>query len=70
MERLVKMEKSKVTEYDLFSNTSLTLLRDTLKANAKLALDNLKLKNENDDLKKQLNNLQNKMIKKDGENNG
>lgn len=67
MERLVKMEKSKVTEYDLFSNTSLTLLRDTLKANAKLALDNLKLKNENDDLKKQLNNLQNKMIKKDGE---
>ena len=67
MERLVKMEKSKVTEYDLFSNTSLTLLRDTLKANAKLALDNLKLKNENDDLKKQLNGLQNKMIKKDGE---
>lgn len=67
MERLVKMEKSKVTEYDLFSNTSLTLLRDTLKANAKLALDNLKLKNENDDLKKQLNSLQNKMIKKDGE---
>ena len=67
MERLVKMEKSKVTEYDLFSNTSLTLLRDTLKANAKLALDNLKLKNENDDLKKQLNNLQNKMVKKDGE---
>lgn len=67
MERLVKMEKSKVTEYDLFSNTSLTLLRDTLKANAKLALDNLKLKDENDDLKKQLNNLQNKMIKKDGE---
>ena len=61
------MEKSKVTEYDLFSNTSLTLLRDTLKANAKLALDNLKLKNENDDLKKQLNGLQNKMIKKDGE---
>lgn len=61
------MEKSKVTEYDLFSNISLTLLRDTLKANAKLALDNLKLKNENDDLKKQLNSLQNKMIKKDGE---
>lgn len=48
-------------EYDCFSNTSLTLLKDVLKANAKLTIQLAQVNREKQDLEKQLKELQAKM---------